>query len=123
MDYIRLNGIEFPYPNGFTMQREANIVSSITTMTGRIIADVNGWRYRAQTLNWGVLMPDKLQQLMDIVAGVEFDLTFIDGTEGEKTIKAIATSSTLRKTIHHFENGVPIFNDVSMEVTFPDAYN
>ena len=45
MQYMDINGYSVPYPNDLELQRVPNIVNEITTLTGKVVADVNGWRY------------------------------------------------------------------------------
>lgn len=124
MDFIQINGKRIPYPNDFTMNKTANIVNEITTMTGDVIADINGWRYADTTLKWDFLYETELQNLMtetDPLNGT-FALTFSDVESGTLTVNAYRRSRITVKT-RYKENGNIVFTGIELNVTFPDAYH
>ena len=124
MDYIKLNGnCLIPYPNSFTMTKEANIVSEIKTCTGKCLADISGWKYEDTTLSWDTLFESDLQALLletNPVNGI-FTLTFNDTESGTMTINAFRRKRVTTKT-RHKKNGNVIWKDVQLEISFPDVY-
>ena len=45
LQYITINGYDIPYGNDLTLQRVPNIVNEMQTLTGKTVADINGWKY------------------------------------------------------------------------------
>lgn len=124
MDYIQINGKSIPYPNDFTMSKVANITNELTTMTGKTIADVNGWKYADQTLKWDFLYEAELNTLFsetDTLNGT-FELTFDDPESGQMTINAFRRSRITVKTRYR-ENGNIVFTGIELNLAFPDAYH
>lgn len=123
MDYIQINGVLIPYPNGFTMTKVANIVNELVTMTGDTIADINGWKYADTTLEWDFLYESDLQNVLsgtDPLNGT-FTLTFDDVENGQITVNAFRRSRVSVKT-RYKENGRIVFTGIELTIAFPDAY-
>ena len=123
MDYIKVNGHQVPYPNGFKMTRVPNIVAEITTLTGQKIADYNGWKYDQATLSWDYLKEEELQTLLSQTdaANGSFLLTFFDTEDGEKTINAWRISRVTTKT-RFKEKGHIVWTGIELTLDFPDCY-
>lgn len=124
MDYIKINNKPIPYPNDFQMTKEANVVSELTTMSGKVLADVNGWRYSDTTFQWDTLRETELNLLLSETMAVNgaFDLTFDDVTDGVKTVTAYCKSSITTKTRFRDDNGHIVWSDVQLSVSFPECY-
>lgn len=115
---FKINGTKIVEPIQLEMARTDNIVSMVTTQTGRIIADKRGWKYADTVLRWGTIPEPQLQYLLPLG---EFDLTF-DDIDGEKTIKAIRRQFTGQKQ-RFLKDGQVFYANFGMEVIFPDVYN
>lgn len=124
MDYIKINGKPIPYPNDFQMQREANIVSEITTMSGRKLADINGWKYADTTLSWGTLRENTLLTLLNETdpANGPFEFTFDEAESGKKTVTAYRVSRITTKTRFRDDYNNIVWSDVQLVLSFPDCY-
>lgn len=120
MDYITINNKSIPYPNDFQMKKVPNKVATLTTMSGRTIADVNGWKYEATTLQWDTLLEGDLQNLLTAIADNEFVITFND-IDGAHTVSAVLESRVNTKT-RFKHNGNIIWKDISVAISFPDCY-
>lgn len=121
LQYITINGRQIPYPNDFTMQKVPNVVNEITTLTGKIVADINGWRYGDTELVWGTLLDDDLQNLLAAIADNEFQISFYDIDGTEHTINAVFKGRANVKT-PMFHRGTTVWQDVRIELSFPDCY-
>lgn len=121
MQYITINGYDIPYPNDFQLQRVPNIVNEITTLTGKVVADVNGWRYGDTDLNWDTLLDGDLQNLLAAIANSSFQVKFYDIDGVEHTVNAILRNRANIKT-PMFHRGVTVWRDVSIQLSFPDCY-
>lgn len=121
MMYITINGYTIPYPNDFTLERVPNIVGEITTMSGRTIADINGWKYADTTLSWDTLVDGDLQNLLLAVASPSFDITFIDIDGNTTTVEAVYRGMAHTKT-PLFDNGVTVWQGIKVALSFPDCY-
>lgn len=124
MRYIQINGKDFPHPLNFKMSTVPNITSQLTTMAGKTIADVNGWKYADMTLAWEWIESSQLIDLLqetDPMKG-SFTFKFDDITSGEPvTVNAIRTNVGGRR-LAAVDNGRTVWVDIQMSVSFPDCY-
>lgn len=121
MQYITINGYEVPYPNDFQLQRVPNIVNEMTTLTGKVVADVNGWHYGDTDLTWGTLLDGDLQNLLAAISSSSFPVKFKDIDGLEHTVNAILRNRANIKT-PIFHRGATVWRDVSIQLSFPDCY-
>ena len=118
---ITINDEVLPYPNDFQMQKVPNIVNEMVTLSGKTIADVNGWKYADTTLKWDTLLDQDLQRLLSAISAFQFDVTFTD-ISGTWTVEAILKHRTNVKT-PMFHNGATVWKDVEVELSFPNCYH
>lgn len=121
MQYMTINGRSVPYPNDFSLEKVPNIVNEITTLTGKVVADVNGWRYGDTDLSWGTLLDQDLQNLLAAISDREFQVTFLDIDGSQHTVNAVLRGRANVKT-PMFHNGAVVWKDVSITLSFPDCY-
>lgn len=121
MDYIRINGKVIPYPNDFTMKKVPNVVAQLRTLSGKDVADINGWKYEPTTLQWDTLLDQDLRNLLDAISDNVFEIQFSD-IDGEHTVEAILESRVSTKTPMK-ENGAIVWKEVNVELSFPDCYH
>lgn len=125
MRNILINGKAYPHPKDFAMQSVPNIVSSITTMSGKNLADVNGWVYSDVTLSWEWIDAAVLVDLINDTDPIQgtFDFTFDDMKSGtRKTIKAIRTGVGGQKLAAITPDGKVQWTGIQMSLSFPDCY-
>lgn len=115
---FEINGTIIVEPIQLQMARADNIVSQLTTQSGRTIADIRGWKYADTVLAWGTIPEGQLQFLLTLK---EFDLTF-DDFDGVKTIKAIRKSFAGQKQ-RFLKDGKAFYANFGLEVMFPDVYD
>jgi len=124
MKYIQINGKNFPHPLDFQMSTQPNLTSQLTTMSGRNIADVNGWTYADMTLSWQWLENGDLQELIretDPMQG-SFTFTFDDITTGQPTTVNAIRTSVGGKRLAVLDHGKVVWVDIQLSVSFPDCY-
>ena len=121
LQYVNINGQDVPYPNDFTMQKIPNIVNEITTLTGKSIADINGWKYADVTLTWDTLLDEDLQNLLSAIGDNEFVFSFYDIDGTSHSVNAVFRGRANVKT-PLFNRGVTVWKDVSIQLSFPDCY-
>lgn len=122
MDYIQMAGLPIPYPNDFTMEKVPNRVAEIKTLSGRTIADINGWKYANTTLKWDTLLDSDLQNLLTAISDDTFTFTFKDIDNQTYTIEAELESRVNTKT-RYKRNGDIVWKDVNVTISFPDCYH
>lgn len=123
MSRILINNVEYPCPLDFNMSQEANIVNELTTMSGRKIADINGWRYSDITLKWNWVENSKLQTLLAATADGTFEFTFKDVNSGEEiTINALRKEVSCTETASLDQNGNLVWKGIEMKLSFPDCF-
>lgn len=124
MRYIQINGKDFPHPKDFEMSVEPNLTARLKTMSGKNIADINGWKYSDMKLSWEWLESTQLVDLMretDPMQGA-FTFTFDDLISGQPvTVNAIRTDVGGRR-LAAVDNGKTVWVDIEMSVSFPDCY-
>jgi len=121
LQYITINGQQLPYPNDFSLQKVPNIVNEMTTLTGKVVADINGWRYGDTELKWDTLLDSDLQNLLAAVSAPTFQVSFYDIDGTEHTINAVFKGRANVKT-PMFYNNATVWKDVSITLSFPDCY-
>lgn len=121
LQYITINDQQIPYPNGFQLQKVPNVVNEMTTLTGKVVADVNGWRYGDTELSWDTLLDADLQNLLAAIQENTFQISFYDIDGVEHTINAVFKGRANVKT-PLFSNGVTVWKDVKIQLSFPDCY-
>ena len=121
LQYIDINGYKIPYPNNFTLQKVPNIVNEMTTMTGKVVADINGWKYADTELSWGTLLDNDLQNLLDAISVPSFTVSFFDIDGVEHSVNAVFKGRTNVKTPHFYKDKI-VWKDVSVTLSFPDCY-
>lgn len=121
MQYMNINGYSVPYPNGFTLAKVPNIVNEMTTLTGKVVADINGWRYADTELKWDTLLDEDLSNLLTAISDSVFQIT-VEDIDGEShTINAVLKGRTNVKT-PLFKDNETIWKNVSINLSFPDCY-
>lgn len=124
MRYIKINGKDFPHPLDFQMSTVPNLTAQLTTMSGKNIADVNGWTYADMTLSWQYLESNVLLELLretDPMQG-SFTFTFDDMTTGQPTTVNAIRTSVGGKRLPVVVKGKTVWVDLQMSVSFPDCY-
>ena len=122
MDYITINSQNLPYPKNFQMKRTPNIVNQMRTMTGKDIADINGWKWADTTITWDALYPEDLDRLITAVqSSSSFVLTFMDAGGTSRSVNAILKGFGHSKTLVK-NRGKYYWQNVSVDLMFPDCY-
>lgn len=121
LQYININGQQVPYPNDFQLQRVPNIINEMQTLTGKTVADINGWKYGDTELTWDTLLDEDLQNLLAAISDSSFDITFSDIDGAEHTVTAVYKGRANIKT-PVFYKGLTVWKDVRVQLSFPDCY-
>lgn len=123
MSTFKINNVDYPHPLGFAMKPTANIVSKFTTMSGKVIGDINGQRYDNVTLKWDYIEANTLRQMLNATdprVADSFSLTFV-APEGVTTVSAVRENFTSEET-PSIRNGVLVWTNIQMTLSFPDCY-
>lgn len=118
---ININGYDIPYPNNFSPSKVPNVVNEMTTLTGKVVADVNGWRYGDTDLTWDTLLDSDLQNLLTAISDSSFPITFLDIDGVQHTVTAVLKGRSNVKT-PIFNNGVTVWKDITVPLSFPECY-
>lgn len=121
LQYLNINGYDIPYGNGFAPQKVPNIINEMVTLTGKTVADVNGWKYGDIELRWDTLLDQDLQNLLAAISANEFTVTFKDIDGEDHTVNAVFKGRANVKT-PMFHNGRTVWKDVTVQLSFPDCY-
>lgn len=118
---ITINNQALPYPKSFKLQKTPNIVCELETMSGKRIADVNGWRYADTSIEWGALYPEDLKRLVDATADPSFTIIFTDEEGTAQTVNAVLRSFSRSRTLARYGNDF-VWEGVGINLSFPDCY-
>lgn len=119
---ITINGTEIYRGNAFTLQREWIYAGEVVTCTGKVCADVVGWRYSNVTISWDTLPQDQLQDILSL-NGEAVDMTFSNErneTVTEKVIPQVISSQVTRFTD---PSGNVAWRGITLELRFINAHN
>lgn len=118
---ITIDGDTYFRPNGFTPAREYVYAAEYTTCTGKIIADLVGWKYSDMSLSWDALPQTQIDNLLAL-NGTEVTMTWTDadGTTASETV----IPSTHSLTATRFMNGSnPLWSDIQTDLRFINVHN
>ena len=119
---VEIDGNEIYRGNDFTLAREWIYAGEIVTCTGKVCADVVGWRYSNLSLNWDNLPQDQLQAILAL-DGSEVNMTFSNEENTSVTEAVIPTVSTATVTRLTDPNGAVAWSGVKLELRFINAHN
>lgn len=119
---VTIDGTEIYRGNGFTLQREWIYAGEIVTCTGKVCADVVGWRYKELSLEWDNLPQDQLQAILAL-DGSEVNVTFSNEKNETVTEAVIPTVSTATVTRLTDPNGDVAWSGIKLELRFINAHN
>lgn len=119
---ITINGTEIFRGNEFTLAREWIYAAEIETCTGKICADVVGWRYQNLKLSWDNLPQDQLQALLAL-SGSAVNMTFSNEANQSVTEAVIPQVTTAQVTRLTDPQGNVAWQGVGLEVRFINAHN
>lgn len=106
-------------PNEMELEREDVYAGEYTTCTGKIIADVIGWRYADIDLEWDTLPDSQLAVLTAMSGKTTLTFTDSDGTHTEDIIRLGFVGAPTRYTGY---DGNPVWKDVKLKVRFINVH-
>lgn len=107
-------------PNEMELEREDVYAGEYTTCTGRVIADLIGWRYADTDLSWDTLPDDQLAVINSLSGATTITFTDSDGTHTENIIRLGYVNAPTRYTGY---DGEKVWKDVTMKVRFINVHN
>lgn len=119
---VTIDGTEIYRGNNQTLQREWIYAGEIVTCTGKVCADVVGWRYKELSLEWDNLPQDQLQAILAL-DGSEVNVTFSNEQNESVTEAVIPTVSTATVTRLTDPNGDVAWSGIKLELRFINAHN
>lgn len=119
---ITIDGQEIYRGNDFTLQREYIYAGEVVTCTGKLCADVVGWRYSPLALQWDNLPQDQLQKILSL-SGHEVNMTFSNEENETVTEAVIPTTTTAQVTRLTDPNGDVAWSGIGLEIRFINAHN
>lgn len=119
---VTIDGTEIYRGNNLTLQREWIYAGEIVTCTGKVCADVVGWRYKELSLEWDNLPQDQLQAILAL-DGSEVNVTFSNEQNESVTEAVIPTVSTATVTRLTDPNGDVAWSGIELELRFINAHN
>ena len=118
---ILINGEEIYMPNDFEPSREHVYAAEYTTCTGKIIADVIGWRYSEMELKWDTLPQDMLLILTGMSGVCTMTFKDVDGRTVTEEVRP--TSQVFIGTRMTGYDGEPLWRNISLGVSFINVHN
>lgn len=97
------------------------LAEEYTSMSGKVIGDLVGWRYEDMTLQWDTLPQAMLLNLIE--AQKEGEVTFVfDDVEGSHQEQVIISVNTSRASRFTGIDGLALWQDIEVEVRFLNAH-
>lgn len=118
---ITIDGVEYPRPTDFVIQREDVYAGEYETCTGKMIADRIGWRYSEATLEFETLPNHLLEKLANLSG--EVTMTFEDGDGNLASESIIRTQFVNTPTRYTGPGGTVIWKNIEVQVRFINAHN
>lgn len=117
---ITINSASIYRPNELQLEREDVYAGEYVTCTGKIIADVIGWKYSDMEMEWDTLPASQMAVLTGL-SGVN-TLTFTDssGSHTENFVRLGFTEAPTRFTGY---DGQPVWKNVKLKVRFVDVHS
>lgn len=120
--FFNINGNQIYRCNEFTPQRQMIIAEEYTSMSGKTIGDLIGWKYADLTLQWDTLPQAMLLHLID--AQKQGQVTFIfDDVEGQHQEDVIISVNTSKATRFTGIDNLALWSDIEVEVRFVNAHS
>ena len=119
---ITIDGAEIYRGNEFTLQREYIYAGEIVTCTGKVCADVVGWRYQDLNLQWDNLPQAQLEAILNL-SGHEVDMTFSNEKNETVTESVIPKATTAQVTRLTDPSGDVAWSGIGLEIRFINAHN
>lgn len=120
--FFTINGHQIYRSNEFTPSREMILAEEYTSMSGKVIGDLVGWRYADMTLQWDTLPQAMLLHLLD--AQTQGAVSFVfDDVEGSHTEQVIISVNTSKATRFTNIDGHALWSEVECEVRFINAHS
>lgn len=119
--YFTINNKQIYRSNEFTPQRQMILAEEYTSMSGKTIGDLVGWKYDDVTLQWDTLPQAMLLNLIE--AQKQGEVTFIfDDVEGQHQENVILSVNTSKATRFTGIDGLALWSDIEVEVRFLNAH-
>ena len=115
---IKINGTEVYRPNEFTLQREAVTAGEYTTCLGELRADLIGWKYADMELSFDMLPEAMMEPLLALSGIGAVDMIFTNEAGDEVTEQVFARASTAQVTRFTNDQGVVLWRDFALNITF-----
>lgn len=119
---ISIDGDEIYNGNGFTLQREWIYAGEVVTCTGKVCADVVGWRYSNVNISWDNLPQDQLAVILEL-SGSAVEMEFKDEQNNIVTEEVIPIATTAQATRLTDPNGDSVWSGIGLEIRFINAHN
>ena len=90
MNYLAINGVSIPYPKRGVKVTVTTVVDAGRNANGEVVGQRIGRdQYKIDTCEWAYLSAAEWQQILQLISGFYFNLTFYDPvSNGLKTIRA-----------------------------------
>lgn len=118
---IEINGEEIYRGNEFTLEREYIYAGEIVTCTGKVCADIVGWRYQDMRISWDNLPQSQLQTILGL-SGEAARMTFTNESNETVTELVIPTATTAQVTRITDPQGDIAWQGVGLNIRFINAH-
>lgn len=116
---IKINNTEILRPSDFELTKEDVYAGEYRTNTGRLIADVIGWKYADFTLSWDMLPNDMISVLTNLTGEATLEFEDSDGSHTETIIRGGFQNTPTRFTN---PDGSVVWKNVNVEVRFINTH-
>lgn len=118
---ISIDGTEIFRGNGFALDREWVYTGEIVTCTGKVCADVIGWKYSDLTISWDNLPQSQFQAILALT-GHEVEMVFSNEENESVTEMVIPTSTSAQVTRMTDPQGNVAWKGIGLSLRFVQTH-
>lgn len=118
---ISIDGTEIFRGNGFALDREWVYAGEIVTCTGKVCADVIGWKYSDLTISWDNLPQSQLQAILALT-GHEVEMVFSNEENESVTEMVVPTSTSAQVTRMTDPQGNVAWKGIGLSLRFVQTH-
>ncbi len=116
---FKIDSTDIIYPNDFTPERAPMYAGEYTSCTGKLFADLVGWKYADMTLEWGMLPTSQVRFLIGLSGEHSITFTDIDGVAHTEAF--VPTSQVAIRNRQTKPDGTQVWHDISLSISFTGA--
>ena len=117
---IKIDNTSIYRPNDFSPNKTQVYKGEITTVTGKTIADLIGWKWDDLEMQWDALPQSQLKFIMSLSGEHTIEFEWADGKTYSEAFRPSSNVSTNTRVT--YPDGTEIWKDVKFSISFIDTH-